>query len=103
MWGFGGVTRPGNLLQFATLKNGPVEIVNFPIKHGDFHSYVNVYQRVTIKHDHQTHGFHHEKTKIYPMNHGYGRVGTRRQFEREHNDTSGLRLHCFHKTHLSKY
>jgi len=28
-------TRPGNLLQFA-IENGPVEIVDLPIKHDDF-------------------------------------------------------------------
>ena len=29
------------------IENGPVEIVDFPMKHGgSFHSHVNVYQRV---------------------------------------------------------
>ena len=38
----------GNLLQFA-IENGPVEIVDFPIKNGWIFPvrYVNVYQRVT--------------------------------------------------------
>ena len=31
----------------VAIENGPVEIVDFPIKHGgSFHCYVNVYQRV---------------------------------------------------------
>ena len=36
------------------IENGPVEIVDFPIKNikncGSFHSYVNVYQRVNSTH-----------------------------------------------------
>ena len=37
---------PSGYVKIA-IEHGPVEIVDFPIKHGwIFHSYVNVYQRV---------------------------------------------------------
>ena len=40
------ITRPGKRLQ-KTMENGPVEIVDVPIKDGgSFDSYVTVYQRV---------------------------------------------------------
>ena len=40
------ITRCGKRLQ-KTIENGPVEIMDFPIKHGgSFDSYVTVYQRV---------------------------------------------------------
>ena len=39
-----GYIRPGERLQKA-MENGPVEIVEFPIKHGgSFHCYVSHYQ-----------------------------------------------------------
>ena len=44
-----GYTRPGYVKQFA-IENGPVEIVNCPMKNGwIFHSYVNVYRRVPVE------------------------------------------------------
>ena len=37
---------PSGYVKIA-IENGPVEIVDFPIRNGgSFHSYVNVYQRV---------------------------------------------------------
>ena len=39
---------PGLVICYVAIENGPVEIVDLPMKHADgTHSYVTVYQRVT--------------------------------------------------------
>ena len=43
-WGY----IPG-LVNIQKLLNMAIEIVDLPIKHGDFHSYVAVYQRVSME------------------------------------------------------